>query len=141
MKKLSCGLVGVLALILGYILGSIFPLNIFSSSQTQHPFNLALVGDKGIQGDSQLQVTLKMDNGSPLGNVEVDLAETPGQPPVGGVALSDEDGLAIFNVQPGNYFIFFNDENFPQNIETPAPTPIGVKENEINQIEIILKVR
>ncbi|MDD5711084.1 MAG: hypothetical protein PHV43_03240 [Candidatus Colwellbacteria bacterium] len=141
MKKTSCGLAIVLSLILGYVLGSIFPLNILNSGQTQHPFGLALVGDKGIQGNTQLGVTLKMDNGSPLGNVEVDLAETPGQPPIGGVALSDENGLAVFNVQPGNYFIFFNDENFPQNIETPTPTPIEIREGEANQIEIILSVR
>ena len=141
MKKTSCGLVGVLALVLGYVLGSIFPLSIFNSSQTQYPFNVALVGDKGIQGNSQLEVALIMDNGSPLGNVEVDLAETPGQPPIGGVALSDENGLAVFNVQPGDYFIFFNDNNFPPNVQTPEPISVEVKEGVVNQIEIILTVR
>lgn len=141
MKKSILILIVIICLIAGYILGVLFPLNLFISSQTEHPFNLSSNRYEGIQGDSVLQVNLKLDNGQPLHNVEVDLAETPGQPPIGGVALSDESGQAVFNVKPGNYFIFFNDINFPKNIKNPGSIPVEVKKGESNKIEIILVVK
>lgn len=141
MKNFIFVFIVIIALVFGYILGSIFPLNFFSSSQPQHQFSLPIIKDMGIQGNNRLEVILKMDNGRPLDNVEVDLAEVPGPPPIGGVALSDENGLAIFNVKPGNYFIFFNDNNFPKNVETPEPQPIEVKENNVNKAEIVLTIK
>lgn len=131
----------IIALVLGYVLGSIFPLNLFGSDQVRHPFDLSVMEDRGIEGDARLEVVLVMDNGRLLDNVEVDLAEAPGQPPIGGVALSDENGVAVFDVKPGNYFIFFNDVNFPQNVQTVEPIPVEVKEGEVNRIEVTLTIR
>ncbi len=141
MKKLILILVAIICLVIGYALGIFFPLTLSSPDQTEHSFNLSTTKYEGIQGDSLLKVNLKMDNGQPLQNVEVDLAETPGQPPIGGVALSDENGQAVFNVQPGNYFIFFNDVNFPKNVENPGSTPVEVKKDGINEVEILLTVK
>ena len=142
MKKSILILVAVMALALGYVLGSLFPLNLFGAGQTgQGKFSLPFFQDQGIKGDVRLEVILEMDNGQPLENVEVDLAEQPGPPPVGGIALSDENGLAVFSVKPGNYFIFFNDMNFPKNIKTPESQAIEVNEGETNQVKVILTVK
>jgi len=139
MKKLI--LISAICLVLGYVLGIFFPLNIFGSSRLQSPSSLLTSEDKGIQGNARLEITLKMDNGRPLNNVEVNVAEEPGPPPIGGVALSDADGLAVFNVKPGNYFIFFNDNNFPKNVKNPEAQPVEVKAGEINQRTITLAVQ
>ena len=141
MKKTTLILVAIICLLAGYVLGNFFPMNIFSSEEYKHPFSLSVEKDEGIQGEARLEVTLKMDNGRLLDNVEVDLAEEPGPPPIGGVALSDENGLAVFNVRPGNYFIFFNDNNFPKNIEASEPQPVEVMTDKINQQTIILKIK
>lgn len=101
-------------------------------------FNLpkpAFLEDKGIEGNSELKVTLLMDNNvkNPLPNIEVDVAEKPGQPPKGGIAITNEEGIATFKVKPGSYFIYFNDDTFPKNLDTPEPQPINVTEEAISE--------
>jgi len=141
MKKPIIILIILLALVIGYILGLFFPLSIFGLSNSQHPFSLPILEDTGIEGDARLEVSLIMDNGRPLDNVEVDLAEVPGPPPIGGVGLTNEDGLAVFSVKPGSYFIFFNSNNFPKNVNCPEPIAIEVKEGIVNEKEIILTIK
>jgi hypothetical protein len=141
MKKTTLVFFIIICLLIGYVLGNFFPVNIFGSEQVKHPFSLSVEKDEGIQGNARLEVTLKMDNGRLLDNVEVDLAEEPGPPPIGGVALSDENGLAVFNVKPGNYFIFFNDNNFPKNVESPEAQPVEVLADKVNQKTIILNIK
>lgn len=144
MKKLTIVLLTIIAFLLGYLAGNILPLNSSSTGSTgqQKTFSLPQFGDQGIKGDVTLQVILKMeDMGNPVANVEVDLAEEPGQPPIGGTALSDENGVALFNIRPGRYFIFFNDNNFPKNLRTPEPQPIEVKSGEINKTEILMTLK
>jgi hypothetical protein len=143
MKKSIVIFVAIAVLVLGYVLGNFFPLITSKCGDQNRPgkLNLPFLQDQGIKGDANLEVILEMDNGQPLGNVEVDLAETPGPPPVGGVAISDSIGLAGFNVKPGNYFIFFNDNNFPKNVKTAEPQAVEVKEGEVNQVKIILTVK
>ena len=76
-----------------------------------------------------------MDNNvrNPLSKIEVDVAEKPGQPPKGGIAVTDEEGIATFNIKPGNYFIYFNNLTFPKNLSVPDPQSITVIEDSINE--------
>lgn len=139
MKKLI--LIAVIFLLAGYVLGSFFPVNLGGSGEERREFSLPQLIKRGIEGDAQVEIILLMDTGTPLANVEVDLAEEPGPPPIGGVSLTDENGIAVFNVKPGNYFVFFNDINFPQNLKTPEAQPIEVKEGIVNQKTITLTTR
>ena len=137
MKKLFLILVAVIFLLLGYVLGNFLPLSFFGQEKSSLP----QADEQGIQGNAQLEVILKTDTGMPLANIEVDVAEQPGPPPVGGLALTDENGVAIFNIKPGNYFIFFNDTNFPKDFENPPPQPVEVKADESDQTTIILNAK
>jgi len=140
MKKAILALTIVVCLMAGYLLGNFFPINVFNSGKNGQPFNPFVNEEKGIEGEARLEVLLLTDNGRPLDNVEVDLAEEPGPPPVGGVSLSNKEGIAIFDVKPGNYFIFFNASNFPKNIEYPEPRAVEVLEDQVNQETITLQV-
>lgn len=99
--------------------------------------------EKGIEGNSKLQVTLLMDNNvkNPLPNIEVDLAEKPGKPPSGGVAMTDESGVANFKVKPGTYFIYFNDLSFPKNLAVPQPQQITVSDEKISEKTFLITTR
>jgi hypothetical protein len=109
--------------VLGYVAGNFIPWSGFS-----------FVGDEsGIFGSAKLEVSLLLDNNQPVDRVEMDLAEKPGPPKKGGVAVTDENGIAVFNVQPGSYFIYFNSGNFPKNLQEPEPQPIQVIEGENNK--------
>lgn len=141
MKKLHVILIAVIAFLLGYLAGNALPLGSGSTAQ-KSAFSLPIFADQGIKGNAVVHVTLEMkDTANPLSNVEVDLAEKPGQPPVGGTALSDESGLAVFNVKPGTYSIFFNSNNFPKNLQMPETQEIEVKEGQINKAKILISLK
>lgn len=95
--------------------------------------------DKGIEGKTELKVTLLMDNNvkNPVSSIEVDVAPKPGQPPKGGVAITNEEGVASFKIKPGSYFVYFNNLTFPKNLSIPEPQAITVTADMINE-KIIL---
>jgi len=122
----------IISLLIGYALGNLIP---FSG------FNFLKIFQKGIEGTAKLEITLLMDNGTPLANIEVDVAERPGTPPSGGISYTDENGIAVFNIKPGQYYIFFNSNSFPENLIIPDPEPIQVQEEIINQYTIQVKAK
>jgi hypothetical protein len=97
--------------------------------------------DNGIEGKAELQVTLLMNNNvrNPLANIEVDVAEKPGPPPKGGVAATDENGIATFKIKPGDYYIYFNDNSFPGNLAVPAPKQVTVVEDKITTKQFLIE--
>jgi len=99
--------------------------------------------NKGIEGNAKLKVTLLMDNNvkNPLANIEVDVAEKPGQPPKGGVGITDEKGTATFKIKPGSYFIYFNDITFPGNLKVPELESITVSEGVINEKTLLITTK
>ena len=105
-------------------------------------FNLPIPSfmEDNIEGDAQLTVTLLMDNNvnDPLANIEVNLAPEPGKPPKGGVALTDDKGVATFNIKPGDYYIYFNELSFPKNLVMPETSAINVAENVTNEKTILV---
>lgn len=130
MKKTILIFAVAVAAIAGYALGNFFPFRL--SEATFVPGV-----DKGIRGDTQVLITAIMeDRGNPVPNLEIDVAPQPGEPPPGGVALTNEDGVAEFHIQPGNYFIYFNQSNFPRNLKMPEPEPLTVIEGAVNKKEV-----
>jgi hypothetical protein len=127
MKKI---IIFIIIFVAGYLLGSFFPLSLTPSSPQ---------GD--IQGDTELRVIVLRDDNQPVPNLEVDVAEKPGQPPLGGTAETDQQGVATFFVKPGTYYIYFNDSNFPSDLQTleQGSKRIEVREGEINEEIINLK--
>lgn len=128
MKFLKIILPLLLVFVVGYILGNILPWSGFGNN-----------GETGILGSAKLEVTILNENNSPVPNLEVDVAEKPGPPQMGGTAQTDKNGVATFNIQPGNYFIYFNSGNFPQNLKEGEPQPIQVSEGSVSKTTIILK--
>ncbi|MDD2696964.1 MAG: hypothetical protein PHE52_02295 [Candidatus Pacebacteria bacterium] len=96
---------------------------------------------ENIVGDAELRVTILTENQTPVAGVEVDVGEGPGKPPEGGSIDTNEQGMAIFSIKPGNYVIYFNTYKFPANLEQPTggQVPIAVEAGQINQKTIILK--
>ncbi len=128
MKKILLVLAFLAVFIAGYALGNIVP------------FSFSLFSAKGIVGDSTLNVKVTMDNGTPLDRIEVDLGEKVGPPPKGGVQVTGEDGVATFKVKPGAYYIFFNTNSFPQNLQVPEEKQVVVGEG-FNEATVAVKTK
>ncbi len=132
MKNLKWVIVIIFVAIFGYILGNILPFKFSSFTGGS---------EKGIRGDAQLTITAKMeDTSNVVPNLEIDLAPQPGQPPTGGVAITNESGVAKFNVKPGKYYLYFNQNTFPKNLKMPEPEQITVNE-EVNEKIILLYLK
>ncbi|SRR3989344_3563408 len=131
MNKKTIILILVVGVVVGYFWGYFFPVN-FSG------FLSMFSSEQSIQGDVRLLVLAKMkDTGTPVPNLEIDLAPKPGSPPLGGVGITDGNGVAEFNVRPGNYFIYYNQKYFPRNLIMPEPEQITVTEGAVNNKTIL----
>lgn len=130
MKKLFFIIVVFIILIVGYLLGSFLPITgFFSSSVTS------------IKGNAKLEVKLMTDSNTPISNVEVDVGQQAGPPPKNGVSTTDANGIATFYIQPGNYVIYFNLNNFPANLQMPSYKQISVAGNQDNSQTIVVKTK
>ncbi|MEW6222380.1 MAG: hypothetical protein AB1476_03550 [Candidatus Hadarchaeota archaeon] len=92
-----------------------------------------------ITGTIPFQVKILGENAAPLAGIEVDIAETPGPPPEGGVATTDENGVAQFTLKAGKYWVFFNTNNFPQAYVQPNPVQISVPGDGEKEITLARK--
>ncbi len=132
MNKIKLAAILLVVFMVGYALGNVLP------------FNLSWFSGQGIMGDAKLEVKLVMDNGTPLSKIEVDVGEKTGPPLKGGVAVTNENGVATFSIKPGSYVIYFNLGTFPKNLDWPQGGPetkIQVEENKVNEKTIILKAK
>lgn len=124
-------------LLVGYLLGNLFPSLL--------PFpSFPAIKQEDIRGETGLKIIVLRDNGQPVPNLEVDVGKKEGQPPLGGQQKTDQEGKALFTIQPGIYRVFFNKIGFPSDLQYPEfvpPTIIEVLESRINQQTIILKSR
>lgn len=96
---------------------------------------------KQLVGDEILEVTLTIDNGSPLSKIEVDLwkAGSKGAPNAG-ISHTDDNGKAIFNVPDGEYEVGFNLNNFPNNLVYPEKTYVLVEKGIPTSKTIVIDV-
>jgi len=77
-----------------------------------------------------------LSEGEPIKNLEIDVGKKLGPPPRGGVAYTDENGIATFYLKPGKYYLYFNAANFPKDFEYPEPKEIIVEEGKINEYTV-----
>jgi hypothetical protein len=83
-----------------------------------------------IKGEETLEITVTMNNGVPLGKLEVDLWKAGSEGiPDAGYNFTDEKGIVIFNIPEGEYEIGFNLNNFPENLVYPEKTFVAVEKN------------
>ncbi len=122
--KLKIIIILLIAFLLGYILGNISPLAFFQ-----------FLGSA--RGESELRI-IALVEGKPINNLEIDIGKKLGPPPKGGIAQTNEKGIATFYLKPGKYYLYFNASNFPENLEYPAPREITVEEGKINEYTINL---
>lgn len=130
MKNLKFVAVSVVLLVAGYFVGNFFPFSIPQLIQTPQ---------EDIKGNVELKVSVVAGINQPVPNLEIDLGKTTGPPPAGGVAKTNENGIAIFLVKPGNYVVYFNEGTFPKNLEHGPPQPVTVLENSANNVTVVLK--
>ena len=122
----------IVAFLLGYFVANLLPLKslgLFPRVEDSEEFALK----------PTLEVLVETEDGDPVTGLEIDVAERPGQPPEDGVAITNSAGVASFNMDPGNYFVFFNSNNFPAKFQPFDPIPITIRAGDINQETIILK--
>ena len=129
MRKVGVLILAVAAFLAGYVVGGLYPIS---------GLTVISQGD-GIRGDTQLIVAVGIsETEQPVTNLEVDLAERPGPPPVGGTAKTNERGLAVFWVRPGAYFVYFNSLSFPGELRIPDPQQVEVVERAMNGLTVTL---
>jgi hypothetical protein len=120
-------IIGLVTFIAGYLIGSYFPVRGFFSSS------------ESISGNAQLKVTVLRPDNSPATNLEVDISTEAGRVLNGGHEKTDSNGIATFNVQPGNYYIFFNAINFPKGLFYTDVPPVTLQSGKTASQTIILR--
>ncbi len=132
MKVFVITIIAVILLVLGYFVA------IYAGVDLPKPKFL----EKSIEGSATLEVKLLMDNRvNPVTQTEVDLSEKPGFPPRGGVAVTNESGIATFKVKPGTYYIYFNENTFPKNLKVPELEQVIIKEGVANEKTILITAK
>ncbi len=122
---------GIIILVLGafiggFILGSYRPISGFITSKDS------------IKGNAELKVRVIDSSDNPVANLEVDVANKNKPPTTDGIRKTDKDGIAVFNLKPGHYFIFFNTTNFPPYYQVPREIEVDITEEKSNVKSIIL---
>jgi hypothetical protein len=95
-------------------------------------------------GNDVLEVTIQKKDGSVLAGIEVDLWADGKQegPPTAAIEETDTRGIATFNLKPGTYWLGYNLENWPEDLEIPVgQTELTVESGKTNSVTIILKAR
>jgi len=101
----------VLAIILGYILGNVLPFNGFLNAANNNAQNTQVTGIPENKG--RLVVKVRNNNEEPIVGIEIDVATQPGLPAQWGIKEANIQGLATYDIDPGQYYVFFNLNRFP----------------------------
>lgn len=120
----------IIALGLGYILGQIYSFPLWDLR-------------KDISGDIELRVMAVTDKGQPVENLAIGLSRKPYAPPdIGGEQYTNKEGVAIFRLKAGEYYLGVGNKSIPQDLEyRTAPFRIDVREGAINEQRITLYSR
>lgn len=129
MKKLLIILITVIGFIGGYILGSYYPFQGLLPEKS----------DIATPTSEQLTITVINQDNQPMVGIEIDVAQQPGLPESWGVKEADTSGKAIYNLEPGTYFVFFNTNRFPQGYVVPREQEINIEKGKPQEIIITLE--
>ena len=129
MKKILIILICIFCLIGGYILGSYYPLSgLFPNNN-----------NPATATSEVLTVTVLNENEEPMVGIEIDVAEQAGPPEDWGVKDADTSGKAIYNLEPGTYYVFFNTNRFPLGYVVQREQEITIVKGEPKEITIVLE--
>lgn len=118
----------IIALVIGYLIGSFFPVKGFFRSNSA-----------SISGSAELKVTVLRPDNSPATSLEVDIGTSSGKVLEGGHETTDSNGVATFHVKPNTYSVFFNAINFPKGLIYKDTVSINVVEDKANSQTIVLE--
>lgn len=102
-------------------------------------FAVWILYPRSVTGNAELHVTVIFANNTPVENLEVDVGDKPGPPLEGGFVFTNENGTAVFFLNSGVYTIYFNQGNFPADMQTPQLERVKVTEDKIAEKTIVLK--
>lgn len=137
MKKILALVIATITLIGGYILGSFYPISGFFRAQdsgSSGTLSTEIPNNKG-----RLLVTAVNEDGDPIIGIEIDVAEQAGPPPEWGIQETGLDGRAVFDIDPGSYFVFFNMNRFPDEYEIQPEKGVTIIEGEQTEVEFVLE--
>ena len=124
-KYLIPTLIAIIFLILGYLVG------------TKYPYYF---GRKNILGSVKFRVTAITTENHPVENIEVIISKQPGPPDIGGEQHTNKEGIAIFTLKPGKYYLGVSTASIHSNLEYPYPPfQIVVQEGKENEQKLILR--
>jgi hypothetical protein len=153
-----CILVGLVFFALGYLAGNYIPFRdegvapAPAGETTNDTVTDGMVNEAG--GDSTqtggmvedipdgkglLEVTVTGSDGTPMVGIEVDVNYSPGEPPSWGVAEADSSGVAVFELDPGDYVVYFNSNRFPSGYAMPDVREVTIQEGEVTRVDIVLQ--
>jgi len=146
MKKFAVmAIVGVLALVVGYLLGSYFPLSGFSKGQngdstaSQNNEVVDVTSGEMPENTGRLVVNVSNEANEPIIGIEIDVAKQPGPPEDWGVKEADTEGTAVYDLEPGTYYVFFNMNRFPTDYVIQPEKQVTIEEGEEATVSFVLK--
>jgi hypothetical protein len=142
--------------ILGYAVGNFFPIggdNATTGAPPDTDQSTDTTSDAGTgsetgntdqtgtipEGKGLLEVTVTGSGGEPMVGIEVDVNYAPGEPESWGVAEADTNGITRYELEPGDYSVYFNSNRFPPGYIDPGVREVTVEEGELTSISIILQ--
>ena len=134
----------VVVLVAGYLLGNFMPLQNFSSSNqttpaTDNQKNENAKTTSVPNGKGVLEVIVKNSNNEPIVGIEIDVAIRPGPPESWGIKEANVNGIANFELNPGNYYVYFNTNRFPSGYKVQPEQKVNVQEGQIKSVTIVLE--
>lgn len=134
----------IVFLVIGYLLGNFVPLRNFSSRDQGNPatYNKEDESTKITSvpsGKGALEVTVKNSSNQPMVGIEIDVAVRPGPPESWGVKEANINGTANFELDPGNYYVYFNMNRFPSGYKIQPEQKVNIQEGQIKNVTIVLE--
>jgi len=136
MKKIIVALLLPLAIIAGYVLGSYFPLiGFFKEKITTDTTQ----GTEIPQDKARLAVKVQNADNEPVIGIEIDVAFEPGPPQDWGIKETNMQGEAIYDLEPGTYYVFFNMNRFPNEYIVQAEKQVILTKNTQEEVIFTLE--
>lgn len=134
----------IVFLVVGYLLGNFVPLRNFSSGDQNNPATDNQKNDNTKttsvpSGKGVLEVTVKNSSNQPMVGIEIDVGFRPGPPESWGVKEANTNGTANFELDPGNYYVYFNTNRFPSGYKIQPEQKVNIQEGQIKNLTIILE--
>jgi len=129
-------IVALISVILGYVIGNLLPFKSFPESDDSGQ----ITQDSNIpDGKGRLVVEVMNTDNEPVIGIEIDVAFQPGPPEDWGVKETNTEGIAIYNLDPGDYFAYFNMERFPSEYVVQPEKKVTVINGEETIVTFVLE--